>query len=76
MNQKISSHGLTALGALVGAVAGFIYYQQVGCTSEGCFISSHPLVTMGYGAMVFGLAASGWKKPRTPKTDGQDQETE
>jgi len=78
LNLKKSSYGLTLLGAVVGAIAGFFYYREVGCTSQGCFISSHPLITTAYGALVFGLFASGIKKPgrqekSSSKTDKQPQ---
>jgi hypothetical protein len=33
---------LTTIGVAVGALAGYIYYATVGCSSGGCAITSSP----------------------------------
>ncbi|MBW2277949.1 MAG: hypothetical protein JRF63_10675 [Deltaproteobacteria bacterium] len=45
------------LGATAGAALGFAYYTFVGCSTGGCAITSDPLVTSGYGAVLGGLFA-------------------
>ena len=47
------------IGAIVGAVAGFIYWKYVGCLTGTCSITSNPLRSTIYfaamGGLVFGL---------------------
>lgn len=45
-------------GALIGGLAGFLYYRFVGCASGACPITSNPLVAMPYGAVIGVLVAS------------------
>ena len=40
-----------ALGALLGAAAGFGYYKLVGCSSGTCPITSNPFISTIYGAL-------------------------
>ena len=42
---------IVALLTVLGAVAGFVYYKQVGCIN-GCAIWSHPWRSTGYGALL------------------------
>lgn len=52
---------ITILGALAGAVAGWLYWKYVGCVSGTCPITSRPLSSAIYGAilgaLVFNTAA-------------------
>ena len=47
------------IGAIPGAIAGFLYWKYVGCLTGNCAITSKPLSSMFYfaltGAMLFGL---------------------
>ena len=45
----------TILGILSGAVIGFLYYYYVGCASGTCAITSKPLNSSIYGAVMGGL---------------------
>lgn len=45
------------LGAAAGAALGFAYYTFVGCSTGGCPITSDPVVSAGYGALLGGLFA-------------------
>ncbi|MCK5145877.1 hypothetical protein KAR48_03925 [bacterium] len=47
-----------ALGVVVGAVLGFIYYKFIGCASGTCPITRNPISTTLYGALIGGLLAS------------------
>ncbi|MGB4844644.1 MAG: DUF6132 family protein [Ferruginibacter sp.] len=59
MKKWFSKNILYVVGALVGAIAGYIYWQQVGCVSGTCMITSKPVNSTLYGALmgtlVFGL---------------------
>lgn len=40
------------IGALVGGVAGYLYYKYVGCYSGACPITSNPYITVIWGALI------------------------
>jgi len=42
-------------GVIVGAVAGYLYYYYVGCVTGTCAITSRPLNSTLYGAVMGGL---------------------
>ena len=51
----ISKYKLTIIGVLVGAIGGYLYYHFVGCNSGTCAITSKPLNSTLYGALMGGL---------------------
>ncbi len=53
MNKK--AFIITGLGVVVGLIAGYIYYKQVGCASGTCAITSKPLNSTLYGGLMGGL---------------------
>lgn len=46
---------LTCIGIAIGALAGYGYYYYVGCASGTCAITSKPLNSTLYGALLGGL---------------------
>jgi hypothetical protein len=40
------------IGIMVGAVGGYLYWQQIGCSSGTCLIASKPLNSTLYGAVM------------------------
>jgi phage shock protein E len=66
MKRIFRTYRKSIIASLLGAVAGYLYYAFVGCTSGGCMISSNPFVSTLYGAMM-GLVAVGW--PETKKVN-------
>lgn len=46
---------LTGIGIAIGALAGYTYYFYVGCASGTCAITSKPLNSTLYGALMGGL---------------------
>jgi len=46
---------ITGIGIVVGAIAGYLYYFYVGCASGTCSITSKPLNSTLYGALMGGL---------------------
>lgn len=46
---------ITGIGIVVGAIAGYLYYFYVGCASGTCAITSKPLNSTLYGALIGGL---------------------
>lgn len=46
---------ITGTEIVVGAIAGYLYYYFVGCASGTCSITSKPLNSSLYGALMGGL---------------------
>ena len=46
---------ITGIGIVVGMIAGYLYYQQIGCVSGTCAITSKPPSSMLYGGLMGGL---------------------
>ena len=57
----IKKHFLTIIGILIGSLGGYAYYFFVGCASGTCAITSNPLNSTLYGAMMGGLLFSAFK---------------
>ena len=60
--EFISKHKLTIIGVIAGAIGGYLYYHFVGCASGTCAITSKPLNSTLYGALMGGLLFSSFKK--------------
>lgn len=45
----------TIVGLLIGATGGYLYYHFIGCTTGSCPITSRPVNSTLYGAMLGGL---------------------
>ncbi|WP_395049682.1 DUF6132 family protein [Flavobacterium sp.] len=56
---------ITGIGIVVGGIAGYLYYFYVGCASGTCAITSRPLNSTLYGALMGGLVFNLFVK--TPK---------
>ena len=46
---------LTFIGIFIGAILGYLYYFYVGCASGTCKITSSPVNSTLYGALMAGL---------------------
>lgn len=62
MNSFLSKNALVIIGVLVGALVGFMYWKFVGCNSGTCAITSKPLNSTAYGALMGSLLFSIFKK--------------
>lgn len=62
MKKWILINKLYLIGAVAGAIAGYVYWQQVGCSSGTCMITSKPLNSTLYGAMMGALSFGLFKK--------------
>lgn len=54
-------------GIVVGAMLGFAYYTYIGCASGTCAITSNPIISTAYGAMI-GLVFMWPEKEKTKET--------
>lgn len=50
------------IGIVLGAAAGFAYYYFIGCSSGSCPITSRPVNSTLYGALIGGLLFNMFKK--------------
>jgi len=73
MKKWFKSNLLYIIGAAAGAIAGFVYWQQVGCVSGTCTITSKPLNSTLYGALLGALLFGMFRKEK-PSTDKKIQE--
>lgn len=64
----LSKYKLTLIGLFLGAIAGYLYYHFVGCASGTCAITSRPLNSTLYGAMMGSLFFNLFTKEKK-KTD-------
>ena len=67
MKKWFKNNALYLIGALVGAIAGYIYWQQIGCASGTCMITSKPINSTLYGAIMGSLLFGMFKKENTKK---------
>jgi hypothetical protein len=65
----------TWIGVVVGAVAGYAYWYNVGCASGGCAITSSPVNSTLYGMMMKGLVGNMFMGDK-PKESTKMGETE
>jgi hypothetical protein len=61
MKNWISENKLYLIGALLGAIGGFLYWKFVGCSSGTCAITSKPFNSTLYGALMGSLLLSLFK---------------
>lgn len=68
MKTWIKHNYLYLLGAFLGAIAGYLYWQEIGCLSGTCPITSKPLNSTLYGMVMGTLFFGLFKKEQTTKT--------
>ncbi|ATA72638.1 DUF6132 family protein [Capnocytophaga canis] len=69
MKKFVKKHLLTLIGIAVGALAGYFYWQQIGCNSGTCAITSSPVNSTLYGSVMGGLLFSMFKKEKNRTDD-------
>jgi hypothetical protein len=73
MKKWYKNNWLYLVGAILGAIAGYFYWQQIGCSSGTCIITSKPLNSTVYGALmgslIFGLFKKESKKEPVSKKE-------
>lgn len=63
----MSRYKLEIAGAILGAAAGWMYWNFVGCASGSCAITSSPVNSTIYGLVMGALAFSLLKKNESVK---------
>lgn len=65
---------LTLIGLTIGALGGWMYYYFVGCHSGTCAITSNPVNSSVYGAIMGGLLLNTFRKESKKETDSDSKE--
>ena len=68
MKHWLSKNKLYLVGALLGGLAGFLYWNFVGCSSGTCMITSKPINSTVYGATMGALLLGMFKADKSPST--------
>ena len=66
MSTMLSKYKLEIAGLIIGSIAGWCYWYFVGCASGTCPITSKPLNSALYGAVMGALLLSLFKKEKKP----------
>ena len=61
----LRKHILWISGIMLGAIGGYLYYHFVGCVNGTCAITSKPLNSTLYGAVMGGLLFNIFKKEKS-----------
>ena len=64
MKNWVINNKLLLAGIIVGALGGFLYWQQIGCTTGSCAITSKWHNSTAYGALMGGLLFSIFRKEK------------
>ena len=64
MKSWVLNNKLLLAGIILGAAGGYIYWQQIGCSSGSCAITSKWPNSTAYGALMGGLLFSMFKKEK------------
>ncbi len=62
MTNWIAKNKLNIIGITLGAIAGFLYWDFVGCSSGTCMITSKPINSTLYGGLMGYLLFNIFKK--------------
>jgi hypothetical protein len=64
----LRKHSFTLIGIILGAIGGYLYWQLVGCASGTCPITSKPMNSTLYGAVMGALFFNIIKDLKTTKS--------
>ena len=62
IKKVFTQHWLVLLGVVIGALGGYLYWLFIGCSSGSCPITSSPLLSSLWGAVMGGLLFSIFKR--------------
>jgi len=62
--KSLSRYYLPLAGIITGAIGGYLYYYFIGCADGTCMITSRPLNSTLYDAVLGGLLFSMFQKEK------------
>jgi hypothetical protein len=65
LKSIFNKYKFTIIGVIIGSIGGYLYYHFVGCNSGMCAITSKPVNSTLYGALMGGLMCNILKKEKT-----------
>lgn len=71
MKNLIIQYRVLLAGAILGAIAGYAYYYFIGCASGTCAITSKPVNSSLYGALMGALLADSFRKEKKDKENAE-----
>lgn len=69
VTKLLKRYWLTLLGIALGAVGGFLYWKFIGCNSGSCPVTSSPVNSTVWGAVMGGLLLSMLKNKENEKSE-------
>ncbi len=69
ITKLVKKHRLILFGILLGAIGGFLYWKFIGCNSGSCPITSSPVNSTLWGAVMGGLLLSLFKNNGNEKSE-------
>jgi hypothetical protein len=75
MKSWILSNKLYGIGAIVGAIAGFLYWKYIGCLTGSCAITSNPFRSTIYFALMGSLLFGMFKRTQNQTSALQSEDT-
>lgn len=68
MKNWLNKNKLYLVGALLGGLGGFLYWNYIGCSSGTCMITSKPINSTLYGATMGALLLEMFKTDKSQLT--------
>jgi xanthine/uracil permease len=62
LKENLKTNWLTLIGILFGGAGGYLYWLKIGCASGTCPITSSPVMTAVWGAILGGLLFGMFKR--------------
>ncbi len=73
MKDYIRKHKVKMLFLVLGAVAGFLYWRFIGCSTGSCPITSKWYSSSAYGLLFGWLISNLFSEKRSIKTENKDE---
>jgi len=64
---------LSIVGIIIGAIGGYLYYAKVGCVSGTCPLTSNPLISTFWGALIGYLLGDMFRKKKPVVAEKKDE---
>lgn len=71
MKKVLTNYWMKLLFALLGGVAGYLYWHHIGCSTGNCPITSHWESSTGYGIILGWLISNSIPKTKTVINENQ-----